>query len=68
MTPVQIVGNGIEDEHIVDIQEKGNTYYALTQNGEVYAWGSSWRGVLGIGEMSTQIESTPKKIEGISHV
>ena len=44
----------------------GNSSYARTINGEVYAWGDNSDGQLGIG--NTENQSSPVKIESLSNV
>ena len=44
----------------------GNSSYARTINGEVYAWGDNSYGQLGIG--NTENQSSPVKIESLSNV
>ncbi len=65
-TPVKIN----ELSNIVKMQYNGSTnfmnLYAITKEGEIYAWGENSHGILGIG--NTEAQNKPVKLNGINNV
>ena len=52
--------------NIVEVSGDGNLGAAIDADGNLYTWGHSEYGQLGLGKIEDQ--STPAKVEGISHV
>ena len=41
-------------------------FFVITENGDLYGWGSNWSGQLGIG--NTENQASPVKVTGVSNV
>ena len=54
-------------QNIIAIATSEYNSYALTSNGEVYAWGENWRGQIGDGTI-VNTSYKPSKVQGISNV
>ena len=65
--PVKISAlSNVKEVYVGDSFLLPNIVYALTENGEVYAWGENERGYLGISDLTNQ--STPVKIDTLSNI
>lgn len=62
--PVQKAGalEGVKAERI--FQHKNDVFFALSDAGELYAWGSESVGLLGTGQNGYGIVTDPVKVEG----
>ena len=54
--------------NIEDIYVSDTSIYAITQDGSLYAWGDNYFGQLGIGNIETEYQTLPTKIENLNNV